>query len=280
MDPNKIRDLEIHLLIETLHLRHGYDFREFSKNSLTRRILQSLPSLHANSIVDLIPKLVHDDTFLSKLISALTVNVSTLFRDPPVFLALRNQVIPLLKTYPFVNIWIAGCANGEEAYSMAILLREEGVGERAQIYATDLDDVALDTATAGVYALQDLEKFEINYRQAGGKGRFLEYCKIQKETFRISPDLQRNILFTGHNLAGDGVFAQMHLILCRNVLIYFDKTLQNRVLKLFHESLNKGGFLCLGDKETVEFSEVRHLFRTLSESHRIYRKPMIEVNTV
>lgn len=272
MDQNTIQDLEVYLLLETLRLRHGYDFRNFSKRSMIRRIKQSLTDLDVVSIADLIPPLLHDATFPTRFISALTVTVSTLFRDPLAFLFFRRQVLPMLRSYPFLNIWIAGCASGEEAYAMAILLREEQLHERTQIYATDIDVMALHTAEAGLYPVSSLDTFTDNYRQAGGMRQFSDYCQIKNDMIQMSPTLKQNILFTGHNLVSDAVFAEMHVVLCRNVLIYFDRALQNRVLNLFHESLVRGGFLCLGDKETLDFLDVVDHFVPLSDAHPIYQQ--------
>ena len=180
-----------------------------------------------------------------------------MFRDPWFYLALREKVIPFLKTFPFINVWQAGCATGEEVYSLAIILKEEGLYERSHIYATDFNDAALEKAKTRIYPLERIKEYSINYQKAGGKQSLADYYRAQYQSVIMDTALQQNITFANHNLATDGVFGEMHLILCRNVLIYFDRDLQSRVLSLFQNSLPYNGFLCLGSKETIHFSKVK-----------------------
>ncbi|MBF0179893.1 MAG: protein-glutamate O-methyltransferase CheR [Magnetococcales bacterium] len=272
MQTEEIEDIEIQLLLDAIRLRYGYDFRSYNRASLNRRIRNCLTHCDFKHISEIIPRLLHEGLFLQRLISTLTVTVSSMFRDPEVFLALREKVMPVLATYPFLNIWHAGCATGEEVYSMAILLKEVGLYDRTQLFATDLDDEALAKAAEGVYPAEKLTEFASNYRVAGGKRDFADYATVKGGLLRVDPALRKNVLFANHNLAGDGVFAEMQLILCRNVLIYFDSTLQERVLTLFADSLARGGFLCLGTHETMEFSKLHDQFSPIVKKHRICRK--------
>lgn len=266
------QEVEIHLLLEALRLRFGYDFHHYSQDSLKRRILQSLTEYREKRVSAVIPRLLYEQTFLDQFIASLAVTVTTLFRDPPLYRILRDAVVPVLRTYPFVTLWHAGCATGEEVYAMAILLQEEGLLARAQFYATDLNGASLRIAEKGLYPAHKLKEYSDNYRQAGGKGTFMDHCQIKKKHLQMDPELKRNMLFSTHNLASDAVFTQAHVILCRNVLIYFNRTLQNKVLHLLSDSLVRGGFLCLGDKESLAFSEVANHFTVLSETMRVFKK--------
>lgn len=273
MDSEEITDIEIHLLLESLRLRFGYDFRNYSPKSVRRRLQHCLTTCDFNHISEVIPKLLHDMHFVNRLVSTLTVTVTEMFRDPEVFRELRAKVIPVLKTYPFINIWHAGCATGEEVYSMAILLKEEGLYDRAQIYATDLNENALAKAREGIYPIDDIKKHTANYQLAGGREVLADYYHARYDHFRFDPALQKNILFSAHNLASDSVFAEMNLILCRNVFIYFNRVLQEQVLRLFLESLARGGFLCLGSRESIPMdSPVAALFRERFPKNRIFQK--------
>ncbi|MBF0370400.1 MAG: protein-glutamate O-methyltransferase CheR [Magnetococcales bacterium] len=275
MDPEKIEEIEIHLLLETLRLRFGYDFHNYAKASLNRRIRSCLASCMLDNIADIIPRLLHEGRFHNRLIAAMTVSVTTMFRDPKIYQGMREKVLPLLKTYPLVNIWHAGCSTGEEVYSMAIMLREEGLLKRVQIYATDLNEIALAKARTGLYSIDSLNEFSENYQKAGGSGLFTDHCRIKGGEVEMDPELCREVMFVRHNLVTDGVFGEMHLILCRNVLIYFDRSLQERVLGLFNESLVSGGFLCLGDKESLDYSDVRNRFKPVVKKLRIFRKRLM-----
>ena len=272
MTPEEIQDIEIHILLETLFLRYGYDFRGYADASLKRRILHCLAACQLNHVSEIIPRMLYEGRFLKRLIGTLTVTVTTLFRDPPVFQSLREYVVPMLATYPFINVWNAGCATGEEVYATAILLKEGGMLDRARIYATDLDDEGLQIAQEGIYGVDRLEEFTKNYQRAGGQGVLSDFCHVKNGAIHMDPALREHITFSTHNLAGDAVFTETHLILCRNVLIYFDKPLQERVLHLFYDSLVRGGYLCLGSHESLEFTKLRDEFKPVAKKHRICQK--------
>lgn len=257
------QDIEIAVLIQALKLRHGYDFSRYAQASLKRRIQSLTSALHARSISEVTERVIHDDGFVQQVIQRLSVPVSEMFREPQSFVLLREQVLPRLASYPHINIWQAGCAHGEEVYSMAIVLKELGLYERAHLYATDISDAALAKAQEGIYAAGDIQQYEANYRRAGGRGSLQDYCTARYQLAKMHDELKANITFANHNLVSDGVFGEMHLILCRNVLIYFTDVLQDRVLKLFMDSLVRGGYLCLGARETLVFSSVEREFRQL-----------------
>lgn len=272
MDHAEIEEIEVQLVLEALKLRYGYDFSNYARSSLTRRILHCLATCSLNHVSEIIPKLLHEGVFLNRLITTLSVTVTTMFRDPPVYKTLRDKVFPTLKKHPFINVWHAGCATGEEVYSLAIFLKEHKLYDQARIYATDLNDNALEKAKEGVYPKKNLAEYEKNYTKSGGNKKFSNYYQEKEGQLHMDASLKKNILFANHNLATDGVFSEMHLILCRNVLIYFDRTLQERVLKLFHQSLEPDGFLCLGDKENMDFFKERLHFKSISRNHRICQK--------
>jgi chemotaxis protein methyltransferase CheR len=272
MKAHDIQDIEVDLLVEALYRRHGYDFRHYARASLKRRVAGLASAFGCVHISELIPRLLHDPELGRRILPKLSVPVTDMFRDPAVFLALRRQVLPVLASYPRINIWQAGCASGEEVYSLAIVLREEGLTERAHIYATDINDDALARAEEGVFPLRLLKDFSTNYLKAGGRHSLSEYYHAVYDHARLDPTLREIITFAHHNLASDGVFCEAHLILCRNVLIYFDQTLKNRVLRLFDDSLVRQGFLCLGTRETLQFSQVVDAFAEVDHSARLYRK--------
>jgi chemotaxis protein methyltransferase CheR len=226
----------------------------------------------SKSISEMIPKLLYDPSFFEELLFDFSVTVTEMFRDPDFFLAVRQKVIPYLKTHPFIKIWHAGCATGEEVYSMAILLQEEGLYDRCTIFATDFNDSSIKIAKDGIYRLDGVQKFTKNYQAAGGKNSFSDYYLADYDSVIMDQSLKKNVTFANHNLVSDHVFSEMHLILCRNVMIYFDKTLQNRVFKLFSDSLSHKGFLCLGNRESLRFSDVFTHFKAIDEQQRIYSK--------
>ena len=271
MRRSELQDIEVHLFIEAMRLRHGYDFRNYSRGSVKRRVLGLLPVFGVERVADLLPLVLYDPTFAARAITGLSVPVSEMFRDPEEFRALRERVIPELRSWPRITIWLAGCATGEEAYSLAILLKEEGLYERTQIFATDINDQALAKAEEGVYSLAHLEAAEESYHRAGGLHAFSRYYLTRYDYGIMDSSLRQNIVFAHHNLVSDGVFCEVHLILCRNVFIYFDKTLQNRVMKLFAESFARGGYLCLGAKESLQLSDVVDDFRIIEPKRRIYQ---------
>jgi chemotaxis protein methyltransferase CheR len=266
-----VEDIEIQLFIRAMQLRHGYDFAGYAPASLKRRVQQLVRAYGTGTISGVVHRVLHEDGFVAKVIEGLSVPVSEMFRDPPVFRALREKVLPVLASYPQVNIWQAGCAHGQEVYSLAILLEEEGLYDRTRIYATDFNDAALATASDGIYPAREARDWSRSYLESGGRGSFSDYYSARYEFIRVDQRLRRNVTFFNHNLVTDKVFCEAHLILCRNVLIYFDNALQDRTLQLFRESLVRGGFLCLGSRENVDFSPVAAELSSVEPALRIYR---------
>jgi len=265
-------NIEIQLLLEAIYLKYGYDFRDYARASVKRRILHRLSLSGLNSLSEMQHALLYDVEFFETLLRDLSINVSEMFRDPSFYQALREEVIPILKTYPFIKIWHAGCSTGEEAYSMAILLQEEGLYERTQLYATDFNDVVLQKAKEGIYPVETVKEYTLNYQKSGGRNSFVNYYSAKHDRIIMKRSLKKNIVFANHNLVTDGVFGEMNLILCRNVLIYFTKDLQNRVLALFYDSLCHHGLLCLGSKENIRFSAYADHFEDVVRDEKIYRK--------
>ena len=271
MEKTKIEQIELDLLLEAIYQRYGYDFRQYSQASVRRRVQHHLARTKIETISELMSKILYDETLFQSLFFDMSVTVTEMFRDPWFYLALREKVIPFLKTFPFINIWQAGCATGEEVYSLAILLKEEGLYKRARIYATDFNDAALEKAKTRIYSLDRIKEYSINYQKAGGMNSLADYYRARYQSVIIDTSLQENITFANHNLATDGVFGEIHLILCRNVLIYFDRALQDRALSLFRDSLLYNGFLCLGSKETIHFAKVKKDFIEFSGKEKIYQ---------
>jgi chemotaxis protein methyltransferase CheR len=267
-----LQDIEVGLVLEALALRHGYDFRHYAKASMKRRVLALAQAQGLSGIAELIPRLLRDEEFLPEVLSRLSVPVTEMFRDAGVFLALRREILPILASYPSIAIWQAGCATGEEAYSLAIMLKEEGLLHKTQIYATDINDVALAKAEEGIYPDRIIASGSANYLASGGKASLGDYFHSAYDFSKISDEIRQRIVFAHHNLAADGVFCEMHMVLCRNVLIYFERSLQNRVVGLFHEGLVRGGFLCLGNRESLQFTTFENQFRVVDHAHRIYKK--------
>lgn len=276
MTGEEIINLEIRLLIEGVYQVYGYDFREYSEASLRRRLTQWLSGSGFATLSVAQSHLLRDRGLFDTLLRGITVNVSEMFRDPAFFKAVREQVVPYLKTYPFVKIWNAGCATGEEAYSMAILLLEEGFKGRFRIYATDINEEGIRKAEEGIYQLQEMQRFTKNYQHAGGKGSFSDYYTARYDHAILSPSLRENIVFAAHNLAVDADFGVMNLILCRNVMIYFKQPLKERVLGLFDSSLLQGGYLCLGMKESLDHRKISNRYEAVTEKMQIYRKRYIK----
>lgn len=264
--------IEISLLLEAIYLKYGYDFRNYSVPSIKRRLLHRLKASGLQSLSEMQHKILYDPDFLETLLLDLSINVTEMFRDPSLYQALREKIVPVLKKYPFIRVWNAGCSSGEEIYSMAILLKEENIYQKAKIYATDFNEVILSKAKEGIFPIGSMKKYTSNYIQAGGKKSFSDYYTAKYDCAMMQRALKANMVFADHNLATDGVFAEMDLIMCRNVLIYFDEDLQNRVLKLFCDSLCHGGFLCLGSKESLMFSECADDFEKVVKGEVIYRK--------
>ena len=266
-------DLEVRLLLEAIYDRYHYDFREYAMASLKRRLSQACDTLRVATLSGLQERVLHEPEAFAMLLQYLTVQVSDMFRDPEFFVALRRQVLPVLATYPSIKVWCAGCSTGEEAYSLAILLHEEGLLDRSIIYATDINAPSLRLASNGVYTLSRLRGFTENHRRAGGVTSLSDYYHSDGTDAAIMDSaLRRKITFSDHSLATDSVFSEMHLITCRNVLIYFDQALQSRALRLFAESLVHNGFLGLGSKESLRFTDAAELYTDFSMPERIYRK--------
>jgi chemotaxis protein methyltransferase CheR len=272
MNEEEIQAIEIRLLLDGVFQAHGYDFRGYSEASLTRRLRHWLSGSGFASFSEAQGRLLRDPEAFQGLLGGITVNVTEMFRDPGFFRCLREQVVPHLRTYPFVKIWIAGCASGEEAYSLAILLEEEGLGERCRIYATDIDQNVLASAEKGIYPLKEMQRFTRNYQKGGGKASFSDYYSARYDFSVLMPTLKKRIVFATHNLAADGDFGEMHMVLCRNVLIYFKAPLKERVLGLFQSCILPGGFLCLGLKETINGHAIAPHFEEVVPRMRIYRK--------
>lgn len=266
------QDIELRLLLEAIYHMYGYDFRSYSKASVKRRVEHRLHMSGLTNISQMIEKVIHDREFFVQLLNDMTVNVTEMFRDPWFYKAFREEVVPRLKTYPFIKIWHAGSSTGEEIYSMAILLTEEGLYDRTQIYATDIDKVVLDKARKGIYPLASFKQYSENYLKAGGKAQLSDYYTAKYDSVIMDQRLKKNIVFADHDLATDQVFGEMQVICCRNVIIYFDRELQKRVFSLFRDSLDLGGILCLGSKETLRFSNCEGEFEPLVKEARIYRK--------
>ncbi|WP_373062768.1 protein-glutamate O-methyltransferase CheR [Gemmatimonas sp.] len=265
-------DIELTLLLEAIFQRYHCDFRGYAKSSLRRRLRQAMDRFGDTSLSALQGRLLHDARALPILLDYLTVQVSEMFRDPTHFLALRRDVLPLLATYPSLKIWIAGCSTGEELFSLAITLAEAGLLDRTIIYATDVNEEALRKAEAGVYALDRVAGFSANYAKAGGTGSLSDWFTAAYDGVVFDRRLRRNVVFSDHSLSTDSDFAATHLVMCRNVLIYFHRELQDRAIGLFEQSLVPRGFLALGSKENLRISSRAAAFETFDGRERIYRK--------
>lgn len=270
--PHRMADLELRLLIEAIYLKYHFDFRGYAMASLRRRMAAAMQRFDCQSLSQLQDRVLHDAAFFAGLLEYLTVQVSEMFRDPAYFRSLREHVVPLLRTYPSLKIWVAGCSAGEEVYSLAILLREEGLLERSLIYATDINAQALQRAEDGVYELDRIAAFTANHQQSGARSSLSDYYTAAYGRAIFDRSLRERIVFSDHSLATDSVFAEVHLVSCRNVLIYFDKPLQDRALGLFHEALCRKGFLGLGAKESLRFSSYAGAFDEVVREDRIFQK--------
>jgi chemotaxis protein methyltransferase CheR len=268
----ELEDIEMHLLLETVYQHYGYDFRDYAPASLKRRIAKCIQDEKLEAISELQERVLSDRAGLARFLNALTVDVTSLFRDPGFYMAFRTRVIPFLRTYPFFRIWHAGCASGEEVYSTAILLLEEGLYDKARLYATDINETLLKEARAGIYPLRAMKNYTRNYQQAGGRRSFSEYYTAKYDNAIFSPALQKNIVWAQHNLVTDASFNEFQVIVCRNVMIYFNRSLQGRVHTLLYESLVMGGFLCLGSKESIDFTPHKADYETVDERQKIYRR--------
>ncbi|HUN39814.1 MAG TPA: CheR family methyltransferase [Acetobacteraceae bacterium] len=268
----KIEDIEIKLLLEALYQKFHYDFRNYALASVKRRLRQAREQMGFASVSALQDGLLHDETVLPRLLNYLTIQVSEMFRDPSYYRAIREKVVPHLRTYPSLKIWVAGCGGGEEVYSLVILFREEGLEQRTLFYATDINQNALAAAEAGIYDLDRLQLFTENHRKSGGKSSLSDYYSAAYHRASFDKTLRQRVVFSDHSLVTDAVFAEMHLISCRNVLIYFNRRLQDRALRLFRDSLARKGFLGLGSKESLRFSEHAGSFADFVRDEKIYQK--------
>jgi len=272
MAQHDLAALEIRLLLEGIQEVYGYDFRDYAEASLKRRLSHWLAESEFETFSAAQSRLLRERALFESLLRGITVNVTEMFRDPQFFKTLREQVIPFLKTYPFVKIWHAGCASGEEAYSLAIVMQEEGMAGRYRMYATDINEAVLDKAHEGVMPMTEMQSHTRNYQKSGGRHSFADYYTARYERAIISDSLKKDIVFAPHNLVADGEFGEMNLVLCRNVMIYFKAALKERCLNLFNASLLPGGFLCLGLKETLDRISIGERYEELVPRMRIFRK--------
>ena len=268
----ELERIEIELLLEAIYRHYGFDFRSYAYASIRRRLWKRVEGEGLRTITHLSACILHDADAMERLLLDLSVNVTAMYRDPGFYREFRSKVVPLLRTYPFIRIWHAGCSTGEEVYSMAILLEEEGLYDKARLYATDINDVVLQRAKQGIFPLDRMQEYTDNYLKAGGTRSFSEYYTAKYDGALFSPSLTRNVVFSQHNLVTDRSFSDFNVIFCRNVLIYFDKTLQNRVHRLFYDSLVMFGVLALGSKESLKFSEYEPCYEKLSAPEKLYKK--------
>ena len=268
-DPEAI---ELHLLLQSVFEKYGIDFREYAYSSLKRRVMRRVFDEDTGTISRLREKVLTDSDAMERLQTELTIHVTAMFRDPEFFLAFREQALPVFKTYPYVRLWVAGCSTGEEVYSLAILLHEAGLSSRCRLYATDVSATVLDKAKAGIFPLAAMQTYTRNYQLAGGERAFAEYYTADSDSAVFRPFLRQNVIFAAHNLVGDASFNEFHAIFCRNVMIYFNRTLQNRVHKLFYDSLRTFGFLGLGRSETMRFTSYEDCYESIAQRERLYRK--------
>ena len=270
-DP-KLERLEIELLLEGIFRRYGFDFRAYAYASIRRRLWKRIEAEGLGTVTALADRVLHDPSMMDRLLMDLSINVTAMFRDPSFYAAFRKDVVPILKTYPFFRIWHAGCSTGEEVYSMAILLEEEGIYDRARIYATDINEVVLQKAKSGIFLLERMQEYTENYLKAGGRRAFSEYYTAKYDGALFKPSLIQNVVFSQHNLVTDRSFAEVNVILCRNVLIYFDRSLQQRVHGLFYDSLSTFGILALGSKESLRLSKYEDCYEPVNPREKIYKK--------
>src|SRR5687767_9027242 len=264
--------VEIQLLTEGIYRHYGFDFRDYSVPSLRRRIWKRIYAEGLSTVAGLIEKVLHDPQCMERLLLDLSINTTAMFRDPTFYLSFRRKVVPILRTYPYVRLWHAGCSTGEEVYSMAILLEEEGIYDRCRIYATDMNEAVLKQAREGIFPLNVAEQYRQNYVQSGGAGSFDDYYTGAYGSGIFRASLKRNVIFSQHNLATDGSFNEFHIIMCRNVMIYFKKSLQNRVHDLLYDSLNLRGVLGIGSKESIQFTPHEKDYETLQPGVKLFRR--------
>lgn len=265
-------DLEVDLLLKAVFRLSGYDFRLYNRSSITRRIHNRMRLSNVSTITQLTNLLIHDHHYLVEILNDFSINVTEMFRNPSFFKTFRNEIIPKLRDYPEIRIWHAGCATGEEVFSMAILMEEEGLIDKTTIFATDMNEDVLEKAKNGVFPIHKMQAYTKNYQLAGGKESFSKYYKTDRQNAYFHNSLLKNIIFAQHNLVTDQSFNEFHVIICRNVLIYFTQILQTQVQHLFYESLMDGGYLGLGDKETLRFIDIMSNYNEVNGNERIYQK--------
>lgn len=265
-------DIEIQLFLEGIFLRYGYDFRGYARPSIKRRILRRLALSGFASLSAMQYAMLYEPHFFQTVVQDFSINVTEMFRDPGFYRVMRERVIPVLRELPFIKIWHAGCSTGEEVYSMAILLTEEGIYDKTRIFATDVNVEAVNRAKSGIYALDRMQEYTAGYQKAGGCASFGDYYSARYDVAIMKHCLKKNMVFAEHNLVTDVSFGEMDLVMCRNVLIYFSRDLQNKVFSLFLDSLNAGGFLCLGTSESIRFFSSSRSFVDFDEKEKIYRK--------
>ena len=263
--------IEVELLLEGIYRQYGFDFRSYAYASIRRRLWKRIDSEGLTSVSALQERVLHEPAMMEKLLLDLSINVTAMFRDPGFYVAFREKVVPMLRTYPFIRVWHAGCSTGEEVFSLAILLKEEGLYDRARIYATDINEVVLQRAKAGIFPIDRMQEYTENYIRAGGKRSFSEYYTAKYGGALFDSSLTKNVVFSQHNLVTDTSFSEFNVILCRNVLIYFDKELQTKVHELFYNSLAMFGILCLGSKESMRFLRHEQCYEQIA-SEKIFRK--------
>jgi chemotaxis protein methyltransferase CheR len=259
-------------VLEGIYQQYGFDFRDYARGSIKRRLWRRAYAEGLESISGLQERVLHDQDTMNRLLEDLSINVTSMFRDPEFYLAIRQKVVPLLRTYPFIRIWNAGCSTGEETFSLAILLREEGLIDRTKIYATDINENVLDLAKQGVFPLDKMRDYTENYIAAGGKTAFSEYYTADGQGARFNESLTENIIFAQHNLASDRSFNEFQMIVCRNVMIYFDRSLQERVHGLFYSSLGMSGVLALGRKESIKFTRHASAYEEIDLNEKLYKR--------
>jgi chemotaxis protein methyltransferase CheR len=269
---DEIDDIEIDAFVQALVRRYGYDFTGYAPASLRRRMLALPSAFQVEHLGELTTRVLRDPSLVPKVIGQLSVPVSEMFRNPSVFRILRDDVLPVLASYAHINIWQAGCAHGQEVYSLAILLEEAGIYDRCTIYATDFSEAALERAREGIFPIREARVYGENYLAAGGRYTLADYYHARYDFMKLDESLKRRVTFANHNLVSDGVFCEAQLILCRNVLIYFSNALQDKVLGIFRDSLVRGGFLCLGNRESIRFASNASDFVAHDAAHRIYRR--------
>ncbi|MBA3290776.1 MAG: protein-glutamate O-methyltransferase CheR [Actinomycetota bacterium] len=272
MEHRDLENLEIDLLLEGIYRQYGFDFREYARGSIKRRLWRRIYAERLESISGLQEKVLHDPDTMNRLLEDLSINVTSMFRDPSFYRAVRTKIVPLLRTYPFIRIWNAGCSTGEETYSLAILLAEEGLYDKTKIYATDINETVLELAKQAVFPIEQMRVYTENYIQAGGTTAFSEYYGADTQGARFHGSLSDNIIFAQHNLVSDRSFNEFHMILCRNVMIYFDRSLQDRVHGLFYSSLGLSGILALGRKESIKFTRHADSYEEIDSNEKLYKR--------